>query len=186
MIMCRIVNLTSMSIVIEDIGIRLQPIRGSHATVRADMADRSSDLKKCSSWVRVERFEVVPSSVVNPNRHNVDSQHNNDTVESLKKIIDGMSARQEELFKILMSSMSSQSNGVGKHKPTEVFRNTLAGTDLSDTPRTSHDDFSDTIVVPWKIVPDSVEVSVKANETEFEVDDFDAALEALKKSKSTT
>jgi hypothetical protein len=176
-----------MNIVIEDLGIRLQPVggKGSHALVRADMARRSMDLGRNTQWVRIEEFEVVspnapkvphPVAVVVPAKPPVvpevsqlpqSSQPQSSELEELKKSLDGMVARQEELFKLLQSAV--QRPITYAHVPTAHVGNFSS---------------DDEIILPGKLVPESVEVNVKVREDEHSADDFDNALAALKKAKN--
>lgn len=198
MMMCRISNITPMNIVIEDLGIRLQPVggKGSHALVRADMARRSIDLGRNTQWVKIEEFEIVspnapkaphpvaavvpakpPVAAVVPAKPPVAaevpqlpqfSQPQSSELEELKKSLDGMVARQEELFKLLQ--LAVQRPMVSAHVPVAHFD---AGNFSSDE-----------VILPGKLVPESVEVSVKVREDEHSADGFDDALAALKKAKN--
>lgn len=189
MMMCRITNLTSMSIVIEDIGVRLQPTggSGSHAVVRADTADRSSDLKNYSTfggnrpWLRIERFEVVPTANAIKSQNASPPPPQTETeLEQLRKHIEDMSARQEKMMEMLAIAFKNPPNvpGVATDEPRQFTsapspQRTQSPADIDFEP----------IIMPGKMVPDSVEVSVQAREEEREIDDFDLALQALKKVK---
>jgi len=179
MMMCRIANVTAMSIVIEDLGVRLQPVggSGSYAMVRADMAARSIDLKRHSAWVKVDEFEIV-----SPDRKPVPVQApaisilppDVSELERLRKTIDDMSARQEKLFELLSIAMAAQPQVLA---PSVRAQETSVK--ISPPPFIEED----TIILLGKIIPDSVEISVQTRERELAREDFDSALEALKKAK---
>lgn len=195
MMMCRISNMTSMSIVIEDIGVRLQPTGGggSSATVRADMVAKSSDLKRHSRWLKIEEFDVVPApqtpppvlapqvptlprrgpplAAEAPAPAAAPSQEKDSELENLRKVVDDMRARQEEFFSFLRSSIQA---------PMPVPTTRVAETSI----RVHPPDFSeDPIMLPGKVMPESVEVSVQMREDELPSEGFDSALAALKKAK---
>jgi hypothetical protein len=197
MMMCRISNTTSMSIVIEDIGVRLQPSggTGSSATVHSDMVARSSDLKRHAQWLKIEEFDVVPAppaplpvlapqiptlprknpptpaSSVSASPAFISNQEKDSELERLRKVVDDMRARQEELFSFLRSSVQASIS--------------VPAVRTRETPiRVSSPDFSeDPIMLPGKVMPESVEVSVQTREDEQSSEGFNSTLAALKKAK---
>ena len=182
--MYRISNPTPMSIIIEDLGIRLQPAggNGSHVSVRADLAGRSLDLKN-SKWLIVEEFDVVPNSLattipsvpIQPSASiplpspvpvpEMSAPADISELEHLRKSIDDMRIRQEVLLEFLRST---------------------SGVRTDDRAKTRDQNFGkaeDPVILLGKITPDSVEVSVIAREDELSGESFDYTVEALRKVK---
>ena len=196
MMMCKVTNVTSMNVVIEDLGIRLEPAggRNSSIVIRADVADKSADLVRVEKWIRLDRFEIVqpssamsvsvsvqpvapaapasvpapapaPASVPAP----VPAASDSAEIEHLRKTLEDMRARQEELFAFLMSTRQpayQTSQPVSVVKPLD------------------QDMAVEEILLPGKIVPEVSSANVQAKETEVSKDDFDSALLALKKARS--
>lgn len=187
--MCRVTNLTSMDVVIEDIGMRLQPTGGkdSSKVVRADMVDASQDIKDCARWVHVERFEIsMPSARLPsppPVRHVPVSPPvpvssplpltNSERAEldMLRRSVDQVFDRQEKMLELL-SSLASRTGNFSPSAPVPVQFQVVAPPD--DEP----------LILPGNLIPDSVEISVRASESTLARDDFETTLAALKKAKN--
>lgn len=187
MMMCRISNITSMNIIIEDIGVRLSPNNGagSCVIVRADIAEKSVDIKRCLKWIRIETFEVIHSGgyrcpppqiapaqpvlvvqPVQPIQSTQDIQTQNcDGLSKLHKSIGDMIAKQEELIRLVSESRMTrrESNNVTENR---------------------HSDIDTQVILPGKLIPESVEVSMVVSEDDIEHNDFDRAKEALRRATS--
>jgi len=188
--MYRIVNVTSMNVVIEDIGLRLQPVGGtsSQAIVRADVADKSVDLKRHARWIKIEKFEIassrcaiptvqapvpevmsLPAAPVQTPAPPPVSAKRDVEFENLLRSMDAMKSRQEDLFALLQAAMAKPAFAPSP-APFHVVQPSVAQS-------------QDPVILPGKMLPESVEISVKPCETDLSRDDFDSALEALRKAK---
>ena len=193
MMMSRIVNVTLMSIVIEDLGLHLQPKGGekSCAIVRTDVAARSSDLRRHAKWVKIEEFEVLAPSHQNPPIQSLirraapvseavvkPAEMDSDMeIKQLRKSMDDMKGRQEELIALCKSAMTQ----------VPEAQIPVSATRVRETPvRVFSPDLSveEPIILPALRVPDRVELSnVRTKENETSGESFDTTLKALKKAK---
>jgi hypothetical protein len=191
--MCRVTNLTSMSMVIEDIGVRLNPSwgRDGSAVIRASVAESSSDLKRCqaSKWVKVENFEIsspikafpppvmapvsAPALFSAPPLPPPDpapiSTAERAELEGLRQSVDQMRSRQDELFDLLRSALSDRPAGKPADRPAQPFEAVPPPDPV--------------VLLPGSLLPESVEISVRASESTLQRDDFDSAIAALKRAK---
>lgn len=195
--MCKITNLISTSVVIEDISIRLQPAGGkdSSAIIDASVAKRSKDLKnRCAKWVKIEWYDAprparLPSPVspasslaatllpmvepvpVPAVPAPVSSAPVFPSIDILEKTVQNVGKKQDDIERkqdeILTLLRSSPSVRIGP---------TMSGPVV---------DPSDPMMIPDHILPDSAEISVKVREDRIERHDFDITRKALKKLKGS-
>lgn len=175
MMMARITNKTSMSLVIEDIGVRLQP--AGFASVRADVASKSKDLKKYLKWISIDYFEIVspvpapcnvtPPPVPVPCNVTPPSRTEHMEMAKMRASIEQMKGMQEELF-CLMKSMVGRAN----------FGIKLDPQGMGEEPNP--------VLLIGDLIPKVTEANVKTSELELPAgDEFDSTLAALKKVKKS-
>jgi hypothetical protein len=178
---CKIINITSSDVVIEDLSLRL-PGKGSFGIVDANAADRSKNLQDCKKLVRIERFGsskpmplwpfVKPPP---PPRKKVKTRTKTITKTMGKsdehKSIQDLSGVREDLqdIKRLLSELLIRPGTIGAPESVGV------------DPETTIPSMKDPMFIPSNIVPNDAEAQMSANEDEIQRDDFDDSLSALKK-----
>jgi len=191
----KVTNITAMSVTIEDIGLTFRP--GEFNIVNASAVDKSSDLQRYRSWVKVEPVVIPQKGPPNPIRlvRPVDAPGVPKPVSEpspavppvpppvppeVQRSVDDLTRKLDD---------ANQQHQADMTMIKSLLSQIIAGgvrTSASVSDRASDSDSPIPIVLPGNIVPksESVKAHVKTEEGEVDADGFDAKREALKKNRS--
>ena len=177
--MTRIMNMTSVSINIGDIGVHLQPIGGanSFAIVRSDVIEQSTDIKNYEKSIRLEEFEIVypgqiqTDIVQHDNVYIFQDEQNvkcdDKELNELRTLIEEMKLMQNEFLNVVKNAVLGQ--------PVNVNVNVVNNTEISR--------IDEPIILSGSILPDSVKSSIKSDDNNIGSNNYNSTLNALKKLK---
>jgi hypothetical protein len=169
----RIINISNISVVIEDIRVYL-PGKGDSDIVNTELVNRSKDFRDVRSLVRVEEIKTDKSMPVWPFHKSLPKlkeapQEDTGSIKEDVRII------KELLTKLLSRPSAPPAEVVAAHMRVAQERQELLKAGTLPLP------MQDPMFVPSSIIPDDAEAVIKTKETEITKDDFDGNVEALKK-----
>jgi len=164
--LCRLTNLTSIDLSIEDLGVHL-PGRGSQAVVNADSATASKNLKEMVKLVRVENIPESRPMPIWPfiKDSPVQSLSASNPVENTEfsRRLDEINQSQKEIL-LLLRHMNIQ--------PKVTTPDYSASIDSGS---------SDPMFIPDRIMPTTQEIRMKVRESEVDKSDMDSSKKVLRR-----
>jgi hypothetical protein len=171
---CKITNISSISVVIEDMGVYL-PGRGDSSIVNADILKKSRNILDVKGLIRIDEVKVPKPMPVWPFHKPEIPEEEETPRRELGNIEKDIRDIKKLLAELLSRPSAPPAEVVAAHLQVARERRELlkSGT-LPLAPE-------DPMFIPSTIVPDDAEAEIKASETEVIPDDFDGSLEALKR-----
>lgn len=169
----KITNISSSSVVIEDIRVYLSG-RGDSSIVNADVLAKSKDIIAVRSLVRIDEIKVPRPMPIWP-FHKPEPPKEESSDKGMGVIENDIRAIKELLTELLSRPSAPSAEVVAAHLQVARERRELLRTgELPLAP-------ADPMFVPNKIIPEDAESVIKTEEVEVTPEDFDGDLAALKK-----